>query len=371
MLIENFSIESTLKAIEKLNPQENETVFIAFGEKENVDFDELIATLSAKQIQFLGGIFPGIIYDKKSYEDKAIITKFPSVGKPILVQNLNHETPNVFEQLNSNKEVISNSQTLFILVDGLTSNISFFLSEIYNLFANKLNYFGGGAGSLSLQSKPCIFSNEGMFKDSAIILPITDKVQLGVKHGWEQLEGPVVATISNKNVLSQLNWENAFDIYKQIVESDSGKQITKENFFSIAKGYPFGLSQKDREDVVRDPIMVNDENALICVGEIRQNSVLNILKGKNENLIKAASEAAKISSNNLSGIVKQSFIVDCISRILFLENDFHKELEAIAGNLHSKDPLTGVLTLGEISSFGKGYLEFFNKTTVIGSFYDQ
>ena len=61
----------------------------------------------------------------------------------------------------------------------------------------------------------------------------------------------------------------------------------------------------------------------------------------------------------------------CISRILFLEEDFQKELNKIVDTLRSKHPkisVSGALTLGEISSFGNGYLEFYNKTVVVSLF---
>ncbi len=67
----------------------------------------------------------------------------------------------------------------------------------------------------------------------------------------------------------------------------------------------------------------------------------------------------------------ECFIVDCISRVLFLGNDFTKELSQVAKIVRGKHEdveIFGVLSLGEISSYDKGYLEFFNKTIVVSLF---
>jgi len=104
---------------------------------------------------------------------------------------------------------------------------------------------------------------------------------------------------------------------------------------------------------------------------VPENTVLDILKGKSKSLINAAKLAATDSSK-LSGKVKNTLIIDCISRVLFLEDDFSKELIEVKKAIKSIDSNIipeGVLTLGEISS-QEGYLEFYNKTIVIGLLYE-
>jgi len=57
--------------------------------------------------------------------------------------------------------------------------------------------------------------------------------------------------------------------------------------------------------------------------------------------------------------------IDCISRVLFLDDSFPLELQAV----HERQlPLIGALTIGEIANSGKDYLDFYNKTAVVGMF---
>jgi hypothetical protein len=146
--------------------------------------------------------------------------------------------------------------------------------------------------------------------------------------------------------------------------------FTDDNFFEIAKGYPFGIVKDNAESVVRDPLMVNDNNELVCVGELETNTLVDILNGDKDSLIHAAKEATQNSINQTESPQK-AIIIDCISRILFLDKDFHIELSAITSTLKEKYPnisIGGALTIGEISSYGEGFLEFYNKTVVVGLF---
>jgi len=98
------------------------------------------------------------------------------------------------------------------------------------------------------------------------------------------------------------------------------------------------------------------------------------LKGDANKLIESAEIAVEstIDLQNDSERLRHTLVVDCISRTLFLEDTFSKELEVVNHRVKStRAEVTpqGILSLGEISSYGEGTLEFFNKTIVIGTLY--
>ncbi len=353
-----------------LSIKKNETLLILIGEESELDYDAFLDDLNSLNISFMGGIFPGIIFGKNDHKDGAILKVLPTSTKPVLIKGLENNDFDISD-LEKKIQMKNPNSTLFTLIDGLTSNVATYLQKLYHLYGTSVNYLGAGAGSLSLVQQPCIFTNEGIFQDTAVICAIDLNVSLGVEHGWEKLAGPIVATRTDKNIIHELNWKNAFQVYKDYVEKDAQITFNDENFFDIAKAYPFGIFRHSHEDLVRDPIAVDQNGSLICVGEVPENTVLYILKGKNEALIQSAKKAVKSSINHLNKKIEHTLIIDCISRTLFLEDEFSKELEAISETMPSYENEEsipqGVLSLGEISSNKNGNLDFYNKTLVIGA----
>ena len=81
-------------------------------------------------------------------------------------------------------------------------------------------------------------------------------------------------------------------------------------------------------------------------------------------MIDAAGKALALASAGLKTTQSKEQIcifMDCISRVLFLEDRFYEELNAVC----KKDRfLIGACTIGEIANSGNDYLEFYNKTSV-------
>lgn len=378
MYLETPSIDQVLDACRHVNLSTPSTICIFVAEAAELDIPELIDTLRAANIDFIGGVFPAVIGGDRKSNHAVVINAFPVMDQIYLIQGLDQADITLpdFSPILDNLDYASDipAATALLLVDGLTRNIGTFLSEMYNCLGDSVNYLGGGAGSLSLKQKPCLFSPQGYFQDAALVAFLQLPSGLGVRHGWQRLQGPMVATQTEKTIITQLNWQTAFDVYRATVETDSEKALRADNFFDIAKGYPFGIFKAGQEDIVRDPILVNEAGALVCVGEVSENASLYILKGTVNSLIAAAAQAARdsIIVSNHEDQVHSVIVVDCISRVLFLEDHFDQELTAVQQGLdtHAVMP-EGILSIGEISSYGDGLLEFFNKTMVVATLYRQ
>ena len=305
-----------------------------------------------------GGIFSQVIYDDQHLEEGLIAITLETT--PILLDMRDSIDEKSFE--------LSKVPTMLAFVDGLSTYIDHFLVDLFNNLNTKISLIGGGAGKLTLKQEPILFTPTSFTQDSALLIPLEQHLSMGVKHGWDFLEGPLVATSSNKTALYQLNYQDAFSFYKKVVETDSGRNFDDEAFFDLAKLYPLGIITVSGETIVRDPITHQGET-LILVGDMPENSVVNILKGDPKHLIKAASHAASIAyaSSQDNGCLDSTVImIDCISRVLFLQKDFVKEIQAVQKELPSSH-IIGILTLGEISNNGDTYINFYNKTCVVGS----
>ena len=327
--------------------------------------DNVDRKLKEVPVPLFGGIFPEIIHGKEKLERGTIVAGFYRKPNVHIIPELSNEAIEYDEVIDEKIPEIGNTKTIFILVDGFSKRISTLIDGLFNIFGLEFNYIGGGAGSLSMKQKPCLFSNEGLIQDSALLAMMNMESGVGVSHGWEKISGPYRVTESDKNVIKTLDWKPAFEVYREIVEKHSGQVFTDDNFFDIAKCYPFGISKLGVEKIVRDPFKPGEGGSLICVGEVPQESFIDILTGDVSSLVSAAGkalalarEAFKPKSNN-----KTVLFMDCISRVLFLGDKFKKELNAV---YEENIPLIGALTIGEIANSGKDYLEFYNKTSVIG-----
>jgi hypothetical protein len=203
-----------------------------------------------------------------------------------------------------------------------------------------------------------------------VIALVARRSRLGVGHGWTEIRGPFVATRTKRNVIAQLNWENAFDVYRGVVERDTRVKITPENFYQVAGAYPFALRKHEQEAVVRCAVAIGEGGSLVCVGDVPENAVLSIVKGEPARLIEAAGRAARDARPHDPARLTHCLVADCISRAYLLGARFPEEMAAIIDGLgpaaRTCSPL-GALTLGEIASHGEGYLEYFNKTCVVAS----
>src|SRR5450432_539914 len=368
MYFQDATVPTLVAQIKQLPCADNQIVLLLIGEHSTFNLQELWAALKAQKIIFAGGVFPGIIFGDRRYDAGIVADVLPVLEAPSVITGL--DTINV--RLH-NLPILPDKQqyTALVLVDGLTKHIAYFLDRLFEHFGNKVSYIGGGAGSLSFKQMPCVFDTNGIYQDAALVLLLKTTTSLGVQHGWESVRGPFIATDTDGTVVRKFYNRPAFRVYSEVIKSKTGQTLTKENFFSIAKEYPLGIFHAKMDYIVRDPIAFTDDGALVCVGEVPKSSLLYILHGNKKNLIEnaqlATSDAMQVTSGG-----QHNLIVDCISRVLYLEDDFDQELRAVRNALpQSAATPYGVLSLGEIATFKTGRVEFFNKTIVVGSLQDM
>ncbi|WP_340817967.1 FIST C-terminal domain-containing protein [Methanolobus sp. WCC4] len=373
MYISTPNVPDIVDAIERLEVQKNETVIILFAEQELPDIPLLISELNKRKIDFFGAVFPGIIHGSERHHSGAIINTLPIIEKPFLIKDISR-LPAEFEELAYSFRTLDGKKlTTFIIVDYTASKIPEFLSSLFNMFADSIEYLGCGAGSLEGGSTGPMFTPQGIFEDAAIISFIDMECRLGVRHGWKKAAGPLVVTKCDEKVIKELNWKNAFEVYKETIEAFTGKTIDENDHFEVLKHYPLGIYMEGHEDLVRDVMEITEEGELVCAGGIPENAVLNILTSDKTSLLRSAKTAIDDCFVEEREDIEGCFIIDCVSRSIFLQEGFEDELQVIKNRLENRDIQIipeGVLSVGEIASMGKDTVEFFNKTVVIGIFHE-
>ena len=326
--------------------------------------DQFNALMQGTHTSVLGGIFPAVSRDAQRHEKGAVLIGLEERADTALITGMSSPEADYEQQLLDQIEQwdhASTETTLIVLVDGLARRISRLVEDLFFTFGLENNFVGGGAGSLSFEQKPCIVTPNGLEVDVALIMQLPRASAIGVTHGWTAISEALEVTEADRNVIKTLNWKPAFEAYKAVVDAHSPNPMEKAAFFDTAKSYPLGLQKLDGEIVVRDPLLVQNESELVCVGEVPQGAFVRILNGNPDSLLEAAREARLLVSSSAAGADNQLLLFDCISRALFLGDGIDDELKALTQG----EPSVGAFTLGEIANSGQDYLEFLNKTTVL------
>lgn len=318
------------------------------------------STLRELPVPVVGGIFPEILHEGRKTETGAVVVGLPSEPLVTTVSELGDSRTAFREQLDPDLPA-RGYETAFVFVDTHAAAIESFIEALFRTYSVELNFVGGGAGTLETQ-QPCLFTDEGVIEDAAVVATIPEPMEIGVNHGWQTIAGPFRVTDAEGSTLHTLDGQSAFSVYRDVVTEAADETVTAENFFEVAKSYPFGIGRMAAEQIVRDPYSLHD-GSMSCFGDVPEGEFVSVLEGDPDSLVEAARTAhdhALRGSHHPEALC----VFDCVSRVLYLEDEFDRELAALQSE---SLPLFGALTIGEIANDGSGHLDYYNKTAVVGA----
>lgn len=325
--------------------------------------DTIDPVLTALSVPVFGGVFPYVMSGTGVMRTGCVVIALEHHAEIYTVPGLSDPMTD-FEDVLADQVGDEEFKTLMVFLDGFSARIKAFIEALYTTFGLEINYVGGGAGSRSFVKAPCVFTNDGMKVDAAVIAALDMESGVGVRHGWSPISGPYQVTEAEGSKIISLDWSPAYDVYKEVVEEHSGRQLEDQPFLDLSIGYPFGVAKKGSESVVRDPVWLDAERNLVCVGEVPAGEYVDILHGSADDLIASSAQALERAREAFPATAKPglTLFIDCLSRAYFLKDEYEREVAAAQA---PDMPNIGVCTIGEIANNGRDYLEFYNKTTVI------
>lgn len=326
----------------------NKKILILITENTFFDFDYL----NSLKLEYYGAVFPKVIYKNKLYDDGIVVYELDSFTKIEFIKDMSN--------FNLPRKKCCNFKTIITIVDGFSDYNIDFLENLYECVNLDANIIGGGAGLFKNSSKPMLFSNDGLFKDSAILVFLENRINIAVGLGWETFKGPYLATKCEGKQLVAIDYQNAVNLYCDALNID--EKYFKKNFYDIVKKYPLGIIKHDADFVVRDIIDLNSKNQIVLAGDIEENTLFNILKGDAKNIFDSTSLACKTARIDESCY---TMVFDCISRLDFLGEEYSSQTKILSNNSLNEN-IFGAVCVGEIANDGKKYINFLNKSCVIG-----
>ncbi|AEG00539.1 FIST signal transduction protein [Methylomonas methanica] len=344
-------------------------VLAMIPEAEKSQVAKLQAQCRHHQIPICGAIFPQLIYGSEFRARGICLYRFdtmPYVALHTGVPDDAHESAQAIATGVSAELADDTPATLFLLLDGQLPNISTLLDELYLRLANRVHYAGANAGSETFQPMPCLFDSHSLVGNGVLVILLKPHQGAVLEHGYQTHAHSLPATSTDGNRIIHIDWRPAFEVYQELVRGQFGVEITRENFYRYAVHFPFGILRANHCTLVRIPVMLDDDNALFCIGEVPAHAMLTLLAAPRVDSLSTV-ETLQHGLAQLRGrpTANAVLLFYCAGRRQ------HLGQTAAAEELHTFSRLTqaccvaGALALGEIGESTLGGYPLFQNATLV------
>jgi hypothetical protein len=319
-----------------------------------------------------GAIFPALV-NGDAFTDRGLwlLPMAPSAGRWLIAdlapdaEAAAVQIAQVVEPALAAPGLAGRRPTLYLVFDGLITNIASVLDALYLRLADRVDYAGVNAGSETFQPMPCLFDGERVVGDGVLVLLLPDAERTLLEHGYPVPERVMTATSTVGNCIQSIDWRPAFDVYQAIIGEEYGIALTRENFYQYAVHFPVGILRASDDVVVRIPVALADNGALVCIGEVPENAVLTLLRAPSADAGHCIGRlAAGLGGQHQALQGRELLAFYCAGRRLHLGDEALAELRALQAQTGAA-VMGGALSLGEIgSTHAWGYPMFHNATLV-------
>ncbi len=246
------------------------------------------------------------------------------------------------------------------LIDALSSRLP----------TKTLPIFGGLAGDGALFEKTLVGIGADVASGQIVAIGLYgDALELnfGTQGGWSEFGPERSITHAEKNVLYKIGDRPALDLYKEYLGKHASQLPSSALFFPLSM-----RSRETREShpVVRTILSINEENkSMTFAGSMTEGSKVRLLMSSAEDLIDAASDAARQANPSGTDQTELALLVTCVGRKLVLGERTEEELEAVQAVFGSNTTIAGFYSYGEISPNIKGVqnCDLHNQTMTIAT----
>lgn len=242
-----------------------------------------------------------------------------------------------------------NLRLLFVLSDGQLVNGSDLVQGL-NDTLESVPIVGGLAGDGADFQSTLVGLNDdiehgnitaiGFYGDSL-------RIGAGSKGGWDNFGPMRTITKSDKNILYEIDGENALDLYVKYL-GDYAEQLP-----GSALLFPIAIQDENNTEVVRTILSIDTENkTMTFAGNLPEGTKVRLMKANLDNLAAAAADAADLSNINTSTSEnKLAILISCVGRKLIFGSRIDEEIEAARDIVGEDTVITGFYSYGEIAPF--------------------
>jgi hypothetical protein len=253
-----------------------------------------------------------------------------------------------------------------VISDGGRVNGSELVNAINETLGAGVVVTGGMAGDGARFEKTLVGLNENVVEGTVVIVGFYGehlKVGYGLNGGWDVFGPERVITKSDKNVLYEIDHQNALELYKKYL----GKYASE--LPGAALLFPLALRLNADESTVVRTILTIDEakQTMTFAGNVPEGAAVRLMKANFDKLIFSAGEAAG-QANGLMSEIKPELVllISCVGRKLVLGKRITEEVEAASDIFSNSPAIAGFYSYGEFSPVHTSYTcELHNQTMTI------
>lgn len=339
---------STLKSSSGIKPQ----LVLCFGKREILAQPYWFTDLRAQfpDATIVSTSSSGEVCNKSFIEDSIVATALEFEQTNIIVASVNIKAYNdssLAGDALAAKLPLNNLRFVLLFSDGILVNGGDLIASLSEALKNKIPVAGGMAGDDEKFIETVIGVNNDIMPGNIVAIGFYgDKLSLGFgnKGGWNRFGPSRCITNSNKNVLYELDGENALDLYKKYLGKFADKLPASALHFPLALG-------DNHEEVVRTILNIDEENkTMTFAGNMPVGATVRFMKTTPDSLFEAAAAAAKASIENIDCAGETlSILISCVGRKIVLGSRIEEEIEAVRHELGENITMAGFFSHGEIS----------------------
>jgi hypothetical protein len=247
-------------------------------------------------------------------------------------------------------EVHKPYKAMMLLSDGLSGNPHEIVRGAYSVIGAAIPLVGGMAGDPAFQQTKQLYGEE-VLTCTVIGVAIGSDAPLGigVAHGWQRVEPPMVITRSSGVRIYEIDGEPALEVLQR---RRGMTDRTAEQFFrEVPIMQALGLSRKNGEDIRVLHAGDDAEGWVEGAQDMPQGALCWLMDGDYESLITGAKQSCAEALDGLSGHPPLGlFTFDCGGRRGALgDHGVTEELTRMRDELGPDVPFAGFYTMGEIA----------------------
>jgi hypothetical protein len=253
-----------------------------------------------------------------------------------------------------------NCDYLQVFSDGLCGNADKIIQGVKASLGDDIRIAGGTAGDGGDFKRTYQYIGNRVLTDSIVAVAFEGQFGFGTGTacGWFPVGIAKKVTRAIGNVVYELDGQPALQAYERFL----GKHA--ERLPAVGVEYPLGLldpsgdADKDGYFVCRATMGVDRlAGAIIFAGDVPEGSMVKMTIGNDEDIIKAAKQAAqaaigKLRKDSPARMPKAVFLYSCMARKIVLGTRTDEEILAVQQAIGKDVPIIGFYTYGEYAPIG-------------------